>query len=171
MRRVCTFLFASLFVVSAAAVPGCSCSPPPGGKGGAAAPAAVVPGGGVRRAPAERYAVGTPPPTVPPMAYKDEKSGVLFHFERDGQHVSAVEPDGTVRWHVNPIDVARLKGREWEGKRVWPVIIYAGPPLEWQLKAASNLGKSGEYIGIAISTKEFGLIDVKTGEFVSVGND
>lgn len=181
MRRVRPILFASLLVLFAAGAGGqrgCSCgsSPPP--PGGAADPGLPPPVRGpgeelpsVRRSSPPPVAVGTPPPTVDSMTLKDPRTGVVLEFETDGQHVSATAPDGSRLWHANPFDTAALKGRESDGKRVWPTVTYAGPPHEWMLQVAARRGHRGEYVALGMNTKEGGLLDLRTGEFLSMGND
>jgi len=105
------------------------------------------------------------------MTLKDEKTGVLFYFESDGQHVSAIDKDGTVQWHKNPVEEAKLMGFSKEGKTVWPTVCQAGPPLDWMVKAMWDKGKKGEYIAISFNTKDFGLLDKQTGEFTHMGRD
>jgi hypothetical protein len=105
------------------------------------------------------------------MTLKDEKAGVIFYFESDGQHVTALDKDGKVLWHRNPVEEAMLKGFAKDGKTVRPIILFAGPPLDWMLKVMRNRGKKGEYIAISISTKAFGLLDKQTGEFTHMGSD
>lgn len=177
MRRVYLFLFAGLMVVAAtgpAGKPGCSCGTP---TPVAVAPVPVVQAGvngegvGVRRSPPDLVTVDAPPPTVEPMTFTDSTTGVVFHFEKDGQHVSAVDAGGKELWRVNPFDTASLKGREFGGKKVWPAVVYAGPPQVWMVNAAANRGKKSEYIALGMNTKEGGLLDVRTGEFLSMGND
>lgn len=97
------------------------------------------------------------------MTLKDEQSGTLFYFESDGQHVTAFDRDGAVLWHKNPVEEARLKGFSKDGKSAWPIICYAGPPLE--------PGKRGKYLTITFSTKDFGLLDKQTGTFTLLGRD
>lgn len=172
-------MFAALLVAcaaGAAAPQGCSCHPSPAPAGGELGPAPEPRGPGeevptVRRSSPAPFAVGTPPPTVEPMTLPDGRTGITLEFDRDGQHVTATTAHGQVLWHVNPFDTARSKGREFDGRRVWPTIIFAGPPNGWMLTAAAGQGKRGEYVGVAMNTKEGGLLDLRTGEFLSMGND
>ncbi len=126
---------------------------------------------GVRRSPPEPYAVGTPPPTVEPMTYRDTASGVTLRFDIDGQHVWGVDAGGKELWRVNVIESASLKGREFDGKTVWPTITFAGPPVPWMVASAARRGKRSEFAAVGMNTKEGGLIDVRTGEYLSMGND
>ena len=61
--------------------------------------------------------------------------------------------------------------REFNGKKVWPAVVYAGPPQAWMVNNATNRGKKSEFIALGMNTKEGGLLDVRTGEFLSMGND
>jgi hypothetical protein len=112
------------------------------------------------------FAPGAAPPKANPMTLKDEKSELLFYFESDGQHVTAIEPDGAVRWHKNPVEDAGLKGYSKDGQTSWPIIFSAGPPLAWMVE-----GKKGAYFAVSFSTKDFGLINKQTGEFTYLGRD
>jgi hypothetical protein len=49
-----------------------------------------------------------PAPKVRPMIFKDETSGRLFYFENDGQHVAAIDKDGKILWHKNPVEEGKL---------------------------------------------------------------
>ncbi len=104
------------------------------------------------------------------MVYKDERSGILFYFERDGQHVSAIDQGGAVLWHVNPTEHAARKVTERDGN-VWrPYITYAGPTSDRDLLWSRFEGKSAEFIAIGLG-REFGLLDVNTGEYHFRGSD
>jgi hypothetical protein len=105
------------------------------------------------------------------MAVKDESSGVLFYFESDGQHVAAVDTSGSLLWHTNPVVKRDMKGFSKDGKMLWPIIHHAGPPLEWMLRTMAEHGRRGDYLAISFTTKEFGLLDKRTGEYTSMGND
>ena len=171
MRLIATALFLGLFVLAfltaVGGKVGCSSSPaPPQADAGAAAQPTPSPKSQARRDVPPLYTPGTPPPKVKPMTLKDEKSGVLFYFESDGQHVTAIEPDGAVRWHKNPVEDAGLKGYSKDGQTSWPIIFSAGPPLAWMVE-----GKKGAYFAVSFSTKDFGLINKQTGEFTYLGRD
>ena len=120
-----------------------------------------------------------PPPSDPceplaklnPITLKDDSSGTLFYFESDGQNVAALDKEGNVLWQKNPADEAALKGWKKGDKIVRPVIIFAGPPLDWMLRVMKQRGENGEYISIGFSTKEFGLLDKQTGKYTSMGSD
>ncbi len=122
----------------------------------------------VRREAPPPSAPGDPPPKVKPMTLKADKSGTVLYFESDGQHVAALDKDGQVLWHKNPAE--ELKRFKKGDKAMRPVIVYAGPPLDWMLRAMKERGKK-EYVAITFSTKAFGLLDKQTGEFTFLGND
>lgn len=193
MSHLRAALFASLLFVMGAAAPagrsGCSCAvpprtarenpaasalpvPPPLGQAPRIRAAGViVPVPGVHRSPPPLHTVGTPPPTVERMTYHDVTSGVTLTFETDGQHVSAVDGGGKELWRVNVIETAALKTREVNGQRVWATITSAGPSSPWMVASAAGLGKRGEYISVGTNLKEGGLLDVRTGEYLTMGND
>jgi hypothetical protein len=105
------------------------------------------------------------------MTLKDQDSGTIFYFESDGQHVTALDKDGAVLWHKNPVEEGGLKGSSVDGKTAWPTICAAGPPLGWMVKTMQDRGKHGEYLGISFNTREFGLLDKLTGEYTHMGRD
>ena len=152
--------------------PSCSCSSssPQVNSGGEAQPV-PAPQSQVRREAPPLYAPGTPPPKVKPMTLKDEQSGTLFYFESDGQHVTAIDKDGAVLWHKNPVEEAGLKGFSKDGKNAWPTICYAGPPPVWTVKGMQVRGKREEYLAVTFSTKQFGLLEKQTGAFTLLGSD
>jgi hypothetical protein len=133
-----------------------------------AAPASI---GEARRDAPPVFIPGTAPPTVKPMVLRDDTSGVLFYFESDGQHITAIGRDGRILWHRNPVEEAGLKGIAKDGKAIWPAIHYAGPPQDWMIKAMQAQGKTGAYIAISLNTKDFGLVDRQNGAFTFMGRD
>src|SRR5207245_9645770 len=89
---------------------------------------------------------GAPAPKVKTMIFQDEKSGRLFYFESDGQHVAAIDKDGKILWHKNPVEEGKLMADRKKGNKVLhPVIIIVGLPLEWQIRVLQQQGKKGEY--------------------------
>jgi hypothetical protein len=73
------------------------------------------------------------------------------------------------RWFgTNILDAVHMKkSRAGRPSR----ITYIGNTPDWTVARMKDHGKTGEYIGIALSSKEFGVIDRKTGVFTSMGND
>jgi hypothetical protein len=165
-------LFIITFVAAPRAQPGCSCSsPPPVADDAAAAKPAPSPRHQARRDSPPLIAPGDAPPEVKPTVLKDEQSGTLFYFESDGQHVTAIDKNGNVLWHRNPVKEGGIKGLSREGKTVWPTIVFAGPPVDWMLKVMKDRGKKGECFAVGFNTKDFGVLDKQTGEYTSMGRD
>lgn len=107
------------------------------------------------------------PPKEKPLTYRAEKSGILFYVESDRQHISAIDKDGKLLWHKNMID--QVRGKERLG---WPArVTVIGKPHDWMVKAMRDRGKEGEYVAIDLSTKEFGVIEEKSGVYKALGTD
>jgi hypothetical protein len=51
------------------------------------------------------------------------------------------------------------------------MIDWAGYPRTQSVERMRELGKQGEYIAIAFNTKEFGLLEKLTGEYIMLGSD
>lgn len=107
------------------------------------------------------------PPKEKPLTYRAEKSGILFYVESDRQHMAAIDKDGKVLWHKNIID--QVRGKERLG---WPArIVVIDKPHDGMLEVMKHRGKDGDYVGIALSTKEFGVLNQSSGVFTSLGTD
>jgi hypothetical protein len=91
-----------------------------------------------------------------PFAYKDADSGLILFVERDGRHVTAINPDGKILWSRDPFADAHLEFYRTKTPR----IAYIGP---------SRRGGFG--ISIAFDSSQFGRLDIKTGTFSFEGND
>jgi hypothetical protein len=168
MRRVLWVLFLCVFLVTFVAAPrhetGCSCSSPPPAAGDSDTyqPSAGLEILARRDAPPLRTP-DAPPPKVQPMVVKDDSSGTSFNFETDGQTVTAIDKDGHVVWHKNLAEEAGIKGYSKDGQVSWPTII--------QVSRYRDSGRTANYLSILFNTKDFGLVDKRTGAFQSHGRD
>lgn len=108
---------------------------------------------------------GGPPPIALPHTYKDADSGILFYVESDGQHVTAIKPDGKILWSREPFGDAHLDFYRTKTPRI-VYIERIDEAHNWMLK-----GKSGKYIGIRFNSSQSGILDVKTGDFTFMGQN
>ncbi len=103
-----------------------------------------------------------------PRTFKDDRTGVLFYVESDGQHVAAINGGGTILWHRDPFVDAGLKPYR---RKERPVISYIGKASDNNVEAMKAEGKKGPFIGLSYNSSQFGLLDVTTGEFTFLGQD
>jgi hypothetical protein len=99
-----------------------------------------------------------------PQAYKDIESGVTFYVESDGRHVAALSSIGTVLWNRDPFADGHLERYRVEKPR----IVGIDGTSESMIK---RLGFSGRFISIRYDSTQFGVMDMKTGEFHFLGQD
>ena len=98
-----------------------------------------------------------------PHTYKDSESGISFYVENDGQHVSAINPDGKILWTKDTLAEPSLAFFRTNNAHI--VYIRRGE------KRNINLwkGKTGEQIEVSFSSINrctiSGILDVKTGDF------
>lgn len=178
MRRVCRVLFGLLLVVLLAAPAGsqgCSCSSP--SREQQAEPVVTVstatptPDNTVRRKSYATFPIGTQPPQVEPMVYRDPATGIVFYFERDGQHVSAIDATGKLLWNINPTVGQHTMKFQRDGNQFgYPIIDVVGPAPDRQFWHLPKGKSKDDYISIGF-WKAFGLLDKTTGDFVTLGSD
>jgi hypothetical protein len=107
-----------------------------------------------------------------PQAYRDADSGIVFYVESDGRHVAAISSDAKVLWNKDPIADAQLKPNHAEFYRVNnPRIISIGKATEPQQQYAQRMteGGRGKFVAIAYENSQFGVVDIKTGDFIFCG--
>lgn len=97
-----------------------------------------------------------------PVAYVDRKLQVAFYAETDGQHLSAIAFDGRVLWTRTPFLDAKLEPYRMANPR----IVWIGAPLPWMIK-----GAKGSFVAITFESTQFGLVDLKSGDFTFLGQD
>lgn len=101
-----------------------------------------------------------------PQAYKDTDSGVIFYVESDGRHVAAISPDGRVLWNRDPFADAHLEFYRTKT----PHIVFIGKESEQHAQRMAKEG-SGKFVAIAYDNSQFGDLDIKTEDFISLGQD
>jgi hypothetical protein len=97
-----------------------------------------------------------------PVAYADKKLKIVFYAESDGRHLSAIDFDGRVLWTRIPFVDAHLKPYRVAAPRI--IDIY--PPLPWMVA-----GQKRSFIAIQFESTQAGIVDVKSGDFVPMGQD
>ena len=110
---------------------------------------------------------GGEPRPIKPLAFKDEKTGILLYAESDGRHVAGIDRDGKILWHRNPFEDAKLK--PYRTRR--PVISYIGETPAWMLRSMKSRGKSGPFVALSFNSTQSGVLDVKSGDFFFMGQD
>ncbi len=103
-----------------------------------------------------------------PRTFKDDRTGVLFYVESDGQHVAAINGGGAILWHQDPFVEAGLKPYRTKER---PVISYIGKASDKQVESLKAMGKKGPFIGLGYNSSQYGLLDVTTGVFTFYGQD
>jgi hypothetical protein len=111
---------------------------------------------------AEPYIAHATLPYKGPVAYVDKNLQVVFYAETDGRHLSAINLDGRVLWTRSPFVDAQLKPY----RVVEPRIVKINPPLPWMI-----VGAKGTFVAITFESTQFGLVDVKSGDFILLGQD
>jgi len=99
-----------------------------------------------------------------PVAYVDKKSRLVLYAETDGKHLSAIDSEGRVLWTRSPFADAHLKPYRVAEPRI--IQVYA--PLPWMLQVAKG---RGTFAALEFESTQFGLVDLKSGEFLSLGQD
>jgi len=107
------------------------------------------------------------PQTEEPLAFRAEGSNILVYVESDRRHLAAVDINGKLLWHKDVTQEVRIKSLRDRPARV----NHVGKPLDWMLKLIPGGGSAADYFGIALSTKEFGLINSRTGKYKAMGSD
>jgi hypothetical protein len=94
--------------------------------------------------------------------YKDPGSGSLFVVGRDGRHLTAIGPDGKVRWDVDPFEQAGLD--PYRSNR--PMIVRIG-----SAPAGLKDIRQSDFIAIAYDSSQFGIVRIADGSFEFLGQD
>ena len=113
---------------------------------------------------AEPYVAHATVPYRGPVAYVDKKAHLVVYAESDGKHLSAIDFEGRVLWTRSPFADAHLKPYRVAEPRI--AGIYA--PLPWMLAGAK--GKDA-FVALEFESTQFGLVDLKSGKFFSLGQD
>jgi hypothetical protein len=99
-----------------------------------------------------------------PVAYVDKKAHLVVYAESDGKHLSAIDFEGRVLWTRSPFADAHLKPYRVAEPKI--AEIYA--PLPWMLEGAK--GKDA-FVALEFESTQFGLVDLNSGKFLSLGQD
>ena len=113
---------------------------------------------------AEQYVAHETVPYRGPTAYVDKKLGVVIYAESDGKHLSAIDLEGRVLWTRSPFSDAHLKPYRVAEPRI--VHVYA--PLPWMLEGAK---KTDAFVALEFESTQFGVVDLGSGKFFSLGQD
>lgn len=97
-----------------------------------------------------------------PLSYRDARSGVVFYVESDGRHVSAIDATGKVLWTRYPFFDAKLLPYREDN----PPIVYVGATSQRLAKVLK-----GNFLSIAFSTTQFGVMNMTNGDFEWMGQD
>lgn len=111
-----------------------------------------------------------PPPIALPYTYKDADTGIIFYVESDGHHVAALDKNGTILWFKQPALDGNLPPYSATRPQPNPLIVWFGALTENQSERLKKTG-SGKFIGISFSSRQFGVLDVKNGDFTFQGQD
>ena len=95
--------------------------------------------------------------TTAPLSYRDPASGVVVYVESDRHHVVAFSPDEKVLWQRTPAADGNLPHYSPTTPMLNPAIYSIGPG-------------NGTTVGISFG-KQFGTLDIKTGDFTFLGQD
>ncbi|HEY1381358.1 MAG TPA: hypothetical protein VGF55_31445 [Gemmataceae bacterium] len=143
-------------------VSGCSCKPVP-------------------KAPTTGVVNPRPPQAAPqgrdntqmdaPISYKDAESGIIVYVETDRRHVAAIDPAGRVLWQRDLIvdGPVTFGPHAPSGKK--PSVISLRKPTERDVTSMKRSGKSGDCVGVSFNNREWGLIDIRSGDYQSLGRD
>jgi hypothetical protein len=172
VKRIARSLAVAVFFVvfvTGEATPGCSCNTPK------PAPRQVVslPVNtsltSVKRESPPPTAPGERAPKVELMVLNDKDAGIVFYFETDGRHVTALRRDGSVIWHRDIVQAtARISITPDKRGRV---ITFAGPAPSETVERLRQAGKDGPYILVGFNEAEMGLVNKMTGEYLTQRND
>jgi hypothetical protein len=113
---------------------------------------------------AEPFVARATEPYRGPVAYVDKKLQLVVYAETDGKHLSAIDFDGRVLWTRSPFVDAHLKPY----RVAEPRIIHVYSPLPWMLEGAK---KGMAFAAVEFESTQFGLVDLKSGQFFSLGQD
>jgi len=103
-----------------------------------------------------------------PLAYRDHDSGVSFYVESDGRHLAAISSDGKLLWVRNPFVDRRLC--PYRNER--PIIVRIEPANPFEINALeTNLKRKIQGITIWFDSSQFGIVDIRTGDFFFMGQN
>jgi hypothetical protein len=101
-----------------------------------------------------------------PLSYLDKQTDTLLYLEGDGRHLAAISPTGKILWLRNPFVDAVLC--PYRNKR--PIILSIGPARGSGLIAKLWKRKS-HFVEIHFDSSQFGVVDIKNGDFIFAGQN
>jgi hypothetical protein len=102
------------------------------------------------------------PPSVLGLTYMDPATGVILYVETDGRHVAAISPEGKLLWLKNPFVDANL-----QPYRVPRPTIFTMGHSNWTPPG----GTKDAFVGLGFNSSQFGVINLRTGEFTFEGQN
>jgi hypothetical protein len=143
------------------------------------------------------YFGGTVPPHPPPD-YRDPQSGIIFHVDADGRHITAVAAQGRQRWVRNPFvdrDMCPYRDAhpsiDWIGPLSvgWDKYSLSSKPIA-EAKANTSILRllrngmapgyvramgrprpGDRFIGLAFNSSQRGYLDIRNGDFYLMGQN
>lgn len=111
--------------------------------------------------------LNTPPGS---RSYRDADAAIIYYVESDGHHIAALDKAGKVLWCRQPALEGDLPPYSATEPRLNPVIVWIGALRESEKERMKNTG-SGQFIGIAFSSRQAGMVDIENGNFTFQGQD
>jgi hypothetical protein len=104
-----------------------------------------------------------------PLVYKDSISGIVFLVESDRRHVDAIDKSGKLLWSRDPFVENHLKPYRVPK----PLIKYIGPAIYYVngVPKQDTNARGERLIVIGYTSSQFGVIDVRNGDFTFIGQD
>jgi hypothetical protein len=104
-----------------------------------------------------------------PLSYLDKQTNTLLYLEGDGRHLAAIASDGTILWIRNPFVDADLC--PYRNER--PIIVSIGPTARsgHEDKIAKLWKRKSHFVEIHFDSSQFGVVDIKNGDFLFAGQN
>jgi hypothetical protein len=121
------------------------------------------------RSPSLRNSVLGPGQAGRPLSYLDKQTDTLLYLEGDGRHLVAISSAGKILWLRNPFVDANLC--PYRNER--PVIVSVGPvPGSGREDLIARKWKRNSHlIEIHFDSSQFGVVDIKNGDFLFNGQN
>jgi hypothetical protein len=108
------------------------------------------------------YLSDTFEPYNKPVPYRDASTGITLSVESDGRHVVATNDSNETMWRADPFSDAKLTPY----RTAYPRIVYIGPVAGWMSDIVQEPS-----VSIGFDSSQFGIIVLRTGEFIFQGQD
>jgi hypothetical protein len=106
-----------------------------------------------------------------PLAYRDKQTNILLYVESDGRHLAAVSSEGALLWVRDPFAERNL----CPYRSARPIVVYVGPTRAgWsgdEASFAKQLKLDTHLIEIQFDSSQFGVVDIKNGDFYFGGQN